>query len=131
MGNIAKILTTCIIALYCTLSVCPKPCLAQGNTSEYLGYMYSGRFGKALEYAKCLKEKALEAGSLSDEMLADSYIGQAQIAMDNYDSAYFYFNKGLEIWSRIDSSDRRPENYEPWPYCCSGRAYRLRHKAGW
>lgn len=120
MGNIAKILTTCIIALYCTLSVCPKPCLAQGNTSEYLGYMYSGKFGKALEYAKCLKEKALEAGSLSDEMLADSYIGQAQIAMDNYDSAYFYFNKGLEIWSRIDSSDRRPENYKAMYAICNG-----------
>lgn len=112
MGKIAKILTTCIIVLYCACSVCPEPCSAQDNTSEYLGYMYSGRFDKALEYAECLKEKALEAGSLSDEMLADSYIGQAQIAMDNYDSAHVYFNKGLEIWNRIDSSDRRPENYK-------------------
>ena len=40
---------------------------------------------------------------MSLKMLADSYIGQSYLAMDEYDSAYVYLSESLSLWSGQDS----------------------------
>lgn len=72
-------------------------------TDRYVQTMQSGDYSGALDYAFMIRDTSRALDDLSLKMLADSYIGQAFLARDEYDSAYFYLTESLEIWNSGDS----------------------------
>lgn len=103
-----------LFPIFAVLVVIP---LTPGNDSlEEIDRLYSqsmstGNYSQALSYAKMFYKKASTESDSSKIMLAYSHIGQSLLARDRYDSAYFYLNKGLEIWNSTDTTDRKPEQY--------------------
>lgn len=80
-------------------------------TERYIGCMQAGNYTEALEYAYGIRTAALDSHRLPVKMLADSYIGQAYLAGDQYDSAYAYLTESLDIWKMSGDT------------CGSGREY--------
>lgn len=80
-------------------------------TERYISSMQSGNYRRALEYAYEIRTLASGSLRLPDKMLADSYIGQAYLAGDKYDSAYAYLTESLDIWKMSGDT------------CSSGREY--------
>ena len=70
---------------------------------RYNNAMQSGSYGQALSCALSLRDSAMAAGNIPARMLADSYAGQAWLAMDGYDSAYVYLSENLSLWNGRDS----------------------------
>lgn len=80
--------------------------------SLYSLRMRSGNYSSALEYASDMLSIAHDKNDTSIELQANSYIGQAYLALDRLDSASIFLNKGLDIWAAKDSSARNAEDYE-------------------
>lgn len=78
---------------------------------QYSAAMGRGDYSGALSYAKKYGKQTAADGDSSSIMLAYSYIGQSFIAKEEYDSAYFYLDKGLGIWNTTDSLYRSKDQY--------------------
>lgn len=78
---------------------------------QYSASMRRGDYAGALSYAKQYGSLASAEGDSSRMMLAYSYIGQSFVAREEYDSAYFYLEKGLRIWNATDSLYRNKDQY--------------------
>lgn len=83
----------------------------QAMVRQYSASMSKGDYAGALHYAKEYGRLAEPDADRSKMMLAYSYIGQALVARDEYDSAYCYLEKGLEIWNATDTASRSREQY--------------------
>ena len=78
----------------------------------YALYMRTGDYEKALRCASSMLEISTDDGDRSRELQADSYMGQAYLAVNKADSAYVFFNRGLEKWNAKDEMDRTRDDYE-------------------
>lgn len=84
---------------------------ADNFTGNYIESMQSGDYGEALGYAYRIRNIASSISGQSLKMLADSYIGQAYLAWDQYDSAYAYLSESLDIWKNgADTSSSEREH---------------------
>ena len=73
----------------------------------YAFYMRTGDYDKALRCASSILDISTEAGDRSRELQADSYMGQAYLAINKVDSAYVFLTGALK------SGIRRPKWTEP------------------
>lgn len=80
--------------------------------SLYSIYMKRGNYLEAQGCAESILSISSETKDSSLEMQAYSYIGQAYLAKDEPDSAAVILDKGLRIWSTIDSTSRTDDDYQ-------------------
>lgn len=80
--------------------------------SLYSLYMRMGRYTDALKCAYAMLDISISARDSSRELQADSYVGQAYLAVNRKDSAYVFFDNGLGIWDAKDSTDMTRDDYE-------------------
>lgn len=80
-------------------------------SADYTEYMMSGRYRDALNCSYAFLLHADMCGDIHGRMMACSYIGQAFIALDMFDSAHVYLSMGLDEWNMLDSSDRIRNDY--------------------
>ena len=100
----------CLRSLTVTVLLCLSVIYAHAQISSdtlvtdgYIHSMQSGDYTGALKSAVALRSTAQMRQDLSLKMLADSYIGQSYLAMDEYDSAYVYLSESLSLWNGQDS----------------------------
>ena len=100
----------CLRSLTVTVLLCLSVIYAHAQISSdtlvtdgYIHSMQSGDYTGALKSAVALRSTAQMRQDLSLKMLADSYIGQSYLAMDEYDSAYVYLSESLSLWKGQDS----------------------------
>lgn len=118
-GSQGRLLRTALLAfILCALT--PRAfsvCLYAGTDGRltveeladgYLRSIQAGDYPAALEYAYVLRDSSSACEDMSLRMLADSYVGQAFLAMDEYDSAYHYLNESIGIWNGAE----RPRDAE-------------------
>lgn len=83
----------------------------QAVVRQYSASMSKGDYSGALAYARKYYGMVKDGADKSKLMLACSYVGQSYVARDEYDSAYFFLNRGLEIWNTTDVQERSDEQY--------------------
>ncbi len=96
-----------ILTLYTTISQTSE----SDDRDTYSSLMFSGRYHDALNYSRSILDEADSTGDIHRLMLACSCLGQAYIAMDTFDSAYIFLDRGLRLWNSMDSTDRSHQDY--------------------
>ena len=96
-----------ILTLYTTISQASE----SDDRNTYSSLMFSGRYHDALNYSRSILDEADSTGDIHRLMLACSCLGQAYIAMDTFDSAYIFLDRGLRLWNSMDSTDRSHQDY--------------------
>lgn len=104
----AAVLLLCVIVLYARAQDSSVIMLTTG----YVNSMQSGDYAGALRKASDIRMSEQARKDSSWRMLADSYIGQAYLAMDCYDSAYVYLTESLNLWNTGDSLARGDREYQ-------------------
>lgn len=79
--------------------------------SSYSDCMTTGDYARALAVGKEVLAYSERISDPSVQMLGYSYIGQAYLARDRYDSVGFYLHSGLDLWNAADSTERTPVQY--------------------
>lgn len=104
-GLCRRVIPLCLLLLCAVLHAgAAADSLTVGKlTDRYVRTMQAGEYADALEAASMIRDTSRLMQDVSLKMLADSYIGQAFLAMDEYDSAYFYLSESLAIWNGSDS----------------------------
>lgn len=88
--------------------------------SLYNRYIRSGQYTAARDCARHFREIAYSTPGMSYKMLSDSYLAKAFLAMDTYDSAKYYMDKGWRIWQKTDSINDNPIACQAFLTLCNG-----------
>lgn len=73
---------------------------------QYTAYMRNGDLEEVYSYAKSFYDRTASSADDGFRLFVLSYMGQAGLATDRYDSAYSCLLEAYSIWKNIDSIDR-------------------------
>lgn len=109
----------CLLLVICQSTVAQT---AETDTllSQYNLYIRSGQYEAACRCARGFHHTAAQTKDISLKMLADSYLAQAFLAMDLYDSAKFYMDHGWKLWQETDSCNHNPTASRAFLMLCNG-----------
>lgn len=104
----------------CWLPLCANQQHMSRNDTEKNGYwllldlytdscnyaMRTGQYRLAYRYAAELREVASYISLPASEIISDAYLGVSYLALDRYDSAYYYLNRGKELWDGLPDESK-------------------------